>query len=323
MAPDEPDRDDDAPPGAAAGANPTGSDGTDGTERTGGSERTDATDGTDGGERTDATDGARPPSELRAKDLVGRSREELEAELDPATMAELASWFARPSGVEVRAREVPAEVRAGSATGVELDEFERIGAAMGMLDEDQSAQRAAALAAIEPRMMALLVRHERAADAIVPARVAIKEIVDETIVPASVRAMLVGEGEEPPSIGEPRQVEIPRDIEALLERDNAPQAVLRDLNRPVEEFELRMEPAFPPPPADEDMTHALRDALRWRPEPLPEREPLPDLRQEWRSIHRQPWPELVAAAKEVRQAELAAADAQMQADAEAGIVWRF
>lgn len=276
----------------------------------------------DADDRAGAADGA-PGGELRAKDLIGKSREELEAELDPATMAELASWFTRPSGVVTRAREVPDEVRAGASVGRDLDEFERIGAAMGLLDEDRSAMQAAALAAVDPAMLDLFDRHTRAADAILPGRPEVEPTIDESIVPATVRALIVAEGEEQPAIGEPRLVEIPRDIEALLERDNAPQAVLRDLARPVEEFELRLEPAFPPPPADEDMTHAIRDALRWRPEPVPPREPLLDVRAEWRPFHRRPWPELVASAKAARQAEMEAADAQMAADAAAGIVWRW
>jgi hypothetical protein len=267
--------------------------------------------------------GDEPASELRAKDLVGMRREELEAELDPATMAELASWFARPNGLVTRAREVPDEVRAGAVSGKALDDFERLGAAMGVLDDDRSEVRAAAIAAVDPTMVELLDRHTRAADAILPARPEVEPTIDETIVPAAVRALIVAEGEEQPSLGEPRLVQIPPDIEALLERDNAPQAVLRDLARPVEEFELRLEPAFPPPPADEDMSHALRDALRWRPELVPARVPPLDLRAEWRPLHRQPWPDLVKAAKAVRQAEIEAADAQMAADAADGIVWRW
>lgn len=293
MAPDEPDRPDDAPV-----------------------ERADEAGAADG----DAP-AARSASDLRAKDLIGRTREELEQELDPATMAELASWFSRPDAMEVRARQVPDEVRAG-VDQHDLDDFDRLAQQLGFVDEDRSTTLAAALAAVQPAMLELFDRHERNAARILPARAELATHVDETIVPAEVRALLVEEGEALPGL-EPRHTEIPRDIEALLERDNAPQAVLRDLARPVEEFELRLEPAFPPPPAEEDLTHAIRDALRWRPEKVPPREAVPDVRAAWADFHRQPWPELIAAAKAIRAAEAEEADRQLQADAEAGRLWRF
>lgn len=261
-----------------------------------------------------------PTSELRAKDLIGRSRQELEAELDPATLAELASWFIRPSMVEVLAREVPPEVTAGAGAR-QLDDFERLGVALGDLEADRTEQRHKAAAAVEPRMVALLERHERAVDIIVPART-FQSVIDETLFPASVLALVPNE-DTPLAVDEPRLVEIPPDILQLLESDNAPQAVLRDLNRPVEDFERRMEPVFPPPPPEEDMTFAIRDALRWRPEKMPPPVRVPDVRAEWRVVNRQPWAEQVALARAARAAQVAEADAQAEADAANGIVWRF
>lgn len=303
MATDEPDPPDDAPPTTPGADEPA--------------EPSEPAD--------DAGDGAgdAPPSlsNLRVKDMVNRSREELEAELDPATMAELASWFGRPNLSEAREREVPEELRARAAN--DLDQFERLGAALGALEEeDRSDVQARAMAAVQPRMLELFDRHHRAADTIRPARPELQPTIDETLVPASVRAMLPTDDDQP-KIGEPREIEIPRDIANLLEHDNAPQAVLRDLNRPVEEFERRLEPAFPPTPPEQDMTFAIRDALRWRPEPVPVIEPLMVIRREWRPFLTQPWAEVVAAAIAARKAEVAEADRIMQAEAEAGIVYRW
>ena len=112
-------------------------------------------------------------------------------------------------------------------------------------------------------------------------------------------------------------------IDTLLDRDNAPQAVLRDLNRPVEDFERRLEPAFPPPTADEDMTFAVRDALRWRPEPLPVLDKPLDLRVEWKRYHATPWADLVAQAKAAQDADRKVADEQAAADAAEGLVYRW
>lgn len=304
MAPDDPP---DPPPGSSPAAD--------------GVADAAADDATDDVAEADADAPAdEPTSELRAKDLIGRSRQELEAELDPATLAELASWFIRPSMVEVLAREVPAEVTAGAGVR-QLDDFERLGVALGDLEADRTEQRLKAAASVEPRMVALLERHERAVDLIVPVRT-FESVIDETLFPASVLALVPNE-DTPLAVDEPRLVEIPPDILQLLESDNAPQAVLRDLNRPVEDFERRMEPVFPPPPPEQDMTFAIRDALRWRPEKMPPPVRVPDVRAEWRAVNRQPWAEQVAVARAARAAQIAEADAQAEADAANGIVWRF
>ncbi|HVV85971.1 MAG TPA: hypothetical protein VHE35_23085 [Kofleriaceae bacterium] len=269
--------------------------------------------------------GGRAPSDLRVKDLVGKSRDELEQELDPATLAELASWFARPNILDVKAREVPDEVTAGRAR--DLDDFEKLALALGAGADQYTPEdiRARAMQAVDPTMIDILDRHTRAAEGLLRARPEPpRQVVDETIVPASVRALAPrGDDDEGGISFEPRQYGIARDIEALLERDNAPQAVLRDLNRPVEEFERRLEPAFPPPPAEEDMTFAIRDALRWRPEKVPPREVIPDVAATWRSLVLGSWSQLVAEAKAVRAAEIAESDRQTQADAERGIIWRW
>lgn len=277
----------------------------------------------DGLDDAGATPTAAPAAELRAKDLLGRSTEELATALDPATMAELASWFLRPSMSEA-ARVHPAAGNAGldARSATEFDDFERIGAAMGVLEEDRTAARNAAMAAVQPAMLELCDRHMRAAARILPVRPAPTAVIDETILPRSVLALLP-DGDEPPPIAEPRLIERSRDIDQLLEQDNAPQAVLRDLNRPVEDFERRMEPAYPPPTPEEDMTFAIRDALRWRPEPVPYIARPPNFRVDWRPILTGRWDELAAEAKATRKAEIEAADAAAQADAENGVVWRF
>lgn len=279
-----------------------------------------AHDGEDADSPADADE--RPShDELRVKDLVGRSREELEEQLDPATMAELASWFLRPSMSEQRERAVPDDVQRGP-DAAQLDAFQRLAEMLGETDDIDLAVRERALAAIDPRMCQLLERHEQAADRVLPVRVEPRQVVDETLLPARVRALLVADGEELPALGEPRTLQPSPDVADFL-KDNAPQAVLRDLNRPVQEFERRLEPAFPPPSPEEDTTFAIRDALRWRPEKVPPHERPPDARHAWLSLLRGSWPELVAGAKVIRQAEIQAADEQLQRDAEAGIHWGF
>lgn len=266
-----------------------------------------------------------PEPELRAKDLIGRSTAELQSALDPATMAELASWFLRPSLAEVpRVHAAAANAgMGGGPTAAELDEFERLGAAMGHEEEeDRTALRQAAMRAVAPAMVDLLERHTRAAGAILPVRPEPAQVIDETILPRSLLALLP-HGDEPAAIAEARSYERSRDIDALLDQDNAPQAVLRDLNRPVTDFERRLEPAFPPVPPEHDMTFAIRDALRWRPPPVPYIARPPHLRHELAPFMAARWPDLVAEALRVRKAETAAADAQAEADAANGIIWRF
>lgn len=259
------------------------------------------------GEATDET-AARP--EPRAKDLIGRSREELEEQLDPRTLAELASWFVRPSRVEV---EEAIESRGRFARNDQLDPIAALGMSMGVLDiEESTAQkeaREAAMAAVEPRMVDLLERHERTPERLVKPRPDVKFHVDDTVVPRWIRSLLETDEDGGPRVAEARVLQRSPDIDALLDNDNAPQAVLRDLHRPEETFDRRLEPAFPPPPPEEDMTFAIRDALRWRPEPLPRLERALSPRAEWGDVYTGPWAELVPAARDARQAEADAAAA--------------
>jgi hypothetical protein len=255
-----------------------------------------------------------PPalSDLRAKDLLNRPREDLEAELDPQTMAELASWFLRPSRIEV---EESQQTRGGPgvANQSDVDAFERLAMNLGFgaADDDRAereAARARAMAAVQPEMMALFAGHERRAATILKPRPDIRMWIDPSILPAVLLSMISTEDGQP-AIGEPRVLERSDDITRLLDEDNAPQAVLRDLRRLVEDFERKLEPAFPPPSESEDRTIAIREALRWRPEPIPPREPIPNPREEWRPYRTASWAELVKSAKEIRQQEVDAAAA--------------
>lgn len=253
--------------------------------------------------------GAPTRPELRAKDLIGRTREEVEEQLDPRTMAELASWFSRPSRVEVEeSLEALQRPRLD-----ELDAIAKLGMAMGMMTLEESAAqkeaRANALAAVEPAMIALLERHNHTPERLLQPLPEVALHIDESVVPAWIRAQLSTDDDEGPRIGEPRLLHRSPDIDKLLDDDNAPQAVLRDLHRPEQSFDRTFQPAFPPPPEEEDMTHALRDALRWRPEPLPARERPIDPRDEWRALYTGSWAEMVPAARDLRQAEADAAAA--------------
>lgn len=192
---------------------------------------------TDDSDRND-DDGKEEP---RAKDLFTRPRQELEQGMDAATIAQLASWFDMPNLAAAKEQE--------ELVAQESDE------------ERQRAEivkrREAACAAADPRLLHYLARHERAHVVITPA-FEVKSFVDESIVNAVVRAQLERLAAETPDVNEYEQ---PRDVYDIVHEHNAPQALLRDLFRPITEFNAALESPFEELP-DMDPTRHVREALR-------------------------------------------------------------
>jgi hypothetical protein len=171
---------------------------------------------TDDPERKDEP--AELPDEPRAKDLFTRPRAELEEAMDPATLAQLSSWFEMPNLADVEEAEAVAEMQ--TAEDRELQELYK--------------RRDAACAAADPAFVKHIERHERAELAIAPA-FAPAPIVDETIVNVAVRAQLERQSADEP-VSELREYEAPYDIMDITRKHNAPQAILRDLYRPATDF---------------------------------------------------------------------------------------
>lgn len=201
-----------------------------------------------------------PASDLRAKDLLARAPaqvDELTAAMSPDELADLEKWFQRPSAMVVEQR--LSEAAALLAGGEDVEDVDQI------LDREfQERQKRIALAstAITPAAIALLERHRDHAAALrqpepPPPR------FDPTIL-----KIRVPTEDELATIGEGRSYERDGEIEAALAMA-APQAVLRDLYRPVEVFER----VLAPPPVDDDAEPPIYDAhavvcevMAWRPE---------------------------------------------------------
>lgn len=235
---------------------------------------------------TDDPDPKDGRDEPRAKDLLTRPREELEEAMDPATLAQLASWFDMPNLALVEEAAETAEVE--SAADRELEALRK--------------RKEAACAAADPLFVRHIERHERTRINVMP-EFDLDPIVDERIVNAAVRAQLERQSAEEP-IAELRDYEQPRDIYSILIKHNAPQAILRDLYRPVSEYQARYESPFDELP-ELDATREVREALRER------------LTVEWpestfrlgvtaravgKTILREPWPAHLEAVQELKKA---------------------
>ena len=238
-----------------------------------------------------------PRSDLRARDLLSRSSEELEAieaALDPQQLAELQSWFARPSR-QVVEEEIARTKRVSLGAGLGDEYAEE-------MDADSAARkkRVAELATvITPEMYDCLERHERNAgrfrDLVPPA----------PVLDPSILAITVPTEEQIATIGEPQFYTQPHDIEKDME-DAAPQAVLRDLYRPESEFALQL--VSQTDDEEQVVTDAHREvlaALAFRPERVAVLDSAAEARAahaEFRELIAPPWPEQVAAARAVRDA---------------------
>lgn len=197
-----------------------------------------ATDDSDDNDGTGGTDKDEP----RAKDLLTRPREELEKELDPATLAQLSSWFEMPNLADREEEEAVAE---------EIDSLEREREAMRK-------RREAACAAVDPALVRHIERRERVHPGVMPA-FDLVPFIDDSIVNRAVRAQLERQSAEEP-IADMREYDQPHDVEDIVRKQSAPQAILRDLFRPVAEFGPRYESPFDELP-DMDPCREAREVM--------------------------------------------------------------
>jgi hypothetical protein len=218
-------------------------------------------------------------------------------DLDPAQLAELAAWFALPS------TQVYEEQKARAADeSAEEREW-----------REARERRDAATAAADPAFIDHIFRHDTRPPPFKPLP-RMELIIDERnrIVLDFVRRELdrVEQGEA--AMGEERSYPIPRDIANAITQDNAPQAILRDLFRPVSDYHLRFESPFDELP-DMDPLAAVREALRQKLEiewTTPAMDGLDALRGEFATFLRASWPDLAADAKAWRAAANAESDAE-------------
>ncbi len=208
---------------------------------------------------------------------------------DPALLAELASWFERPSIPIIEEKE-KAAVEAGQES---LEEAEW---------RETRERRDKAASAADPALLERLWARDTAPPPYEPLP-PVDLTVDETIAPRWLLSEL-DRGVTGDPFAPERDFGVPRDIVALVSEDNAPQAILRDLFRPVNDYQKRFESPFDELP-DLDPTSVVREALRehltitW---PKPPMDHLDDLNLELRDILARPWADQVEAAKAVREA---------------------
>jgi hypothetical protein len=160
-------------------------------------------------------------ADLRAVDAINRPAE-VEAALRPDEIAQLEAWFGRPSMTEL--------VETGEAR---LDMWGRL------IDPEAERKRAEAreraAEAIEPAMIALIERHVPAGDRLIQFHASLEVHID----PASFERPLI-------TLNRPDilEVERPEDLVDAM-REATPQALLRDLHRPEEEFSIQYERSEP------------------------------------------------------------------------------
>jgi hypothetical protein len=171
-------------------------------------------------------------ADLRAGDLVGKTAAQLEEELDPATVAQLARWFGLPSFTEL------AEQREESQE--ELETRER-------LEQLE--------AAVDPALVARLRARDHAGDELIRLTGEVTIHVETPI--ERLDASFV---QRFGAIADPREVEIPYQLEDDL-RECTPQALLRDLHRPEETFLAQLELDEEPPPPGPDAMREIREIM--------------------------------------------------------------
>jgi hypothetical protein len=223
----------------------------------------------------DALPDAAAPDETRAKDL------------DPAQLAELASWFDLPSRQVVEER----QARAAEESYEEREWRET------------RERRDAAAAAADPALIAYVSRHETRPPPFKPLP-PVKLTVSDHILMDLVRRELDRFEHEDPLASPERPYSIPNDIQEALSDGNAPQAILRDLYRPETTYELRFESPFDQLP-DLDPVAEVRKALRtplkveWLRRPG---DALDEARSDFRSFLLEDWSVMGPAAKAWRAA---------------------
>lgn len=231
-----------------------------------------------------------PPDEPGTGDAGEAGRDDRRAkDLDAATLAELAAWFELPS-VQV-VEEQQARVAEESA---ESDEW-RVA----------RERREAATAAADPLLIAYVSRHETTPPPFKPLP-PLELKLDESIVLPYVRAQLDRLDQGDLAVMDERPYGVPTDIADAVSRHNAPQAILRDLYRPVSDFSVRFESPFDMDDLPTvDPSAEIREALRTHLTVVwlePAMNTLDDTWRELDEILDRPWDELAAAAKAWREA---------------------
>jgi hypothetical protein len=216
---------------------------------------------------------SRPPAdEPRAGDVArAKSTADLEDKLDPATIAQLASWFALPSFAELEERR--------KAEEPQVDE----------VDEARKERRARIEEVADRQLLANMERWKTAGDPLIhlPPQMEIK-------IGGDIRANITDVTEGMGSLAEPREREMPHWMEEDL-RETAPQAILRDLHRPELDFNLYFEQIEHQPTLSEMrgvVTATLGMSLRIRPDLRPALESVRDAFAEVRHWKAARWDEL-------------------------------
>jgi hypothetical protein len=225
-----------------------------------------------------ATDDDPDPDDRRAKDL------------DPAQLAELAAWFDLPSH-QVFAEQQQRKVEESAEEQEWRENRER---------------RDKACAAVFPEFLQHILRHEAE---IVKPPPAVELIIDDRrmVTQTAVRLELerMERGEE---VQTERSFVIPPDIAGAVAQ-NAPQAILRDLYRPVIEYQRRLESPFDELP-DLNLLREVREVMRTNFKDVEWMEPatkhLHALHREFTQAVAAPWDELVEQAKALHPAAIAA-----------------
>ena len=191
--------------------------------------------------------------EPTAKQLAERGSAGLAEVIDAKTRAELERWFSLPSFTEVVERPKP-----------KLDDDPDVAAILE--------SRKNALAAVDPDLLARIWARNEYHIAVLPPPKPFALYIDPTIARLDHRMI-----DQAATIAEPRQVEIPPQLEDDL-KDCAPQALLRDLHRPEEDYQKAFEWKDPLGELRVDARELVAAAMRVSPKLTPEGSPLNEAR---------------------------------------------
>jgi hypothetical protein len=214
-----------------------------------------------------------PTSDPKVKQLLERAPgQPLEDVVDAATAAELERWFGLPSFQEVAEGAKPA------ASG----------------DPDLLAvreRRDKAIAAVDPAFLSWCLGRTAGNQDLIKFRSTITLRIDPSV--AMFDHVL---DDRDFTMGEPREREVPEDIQDDL-KDSAEQALLRDLHRPVLEFEKMFEVIDMSQRMDvvADVAEAMATPLRLPPLGRSPYHEAADVLAELRSDRERPWPSMFAA----------------------------
>jgi hypothetical protein len=193
---------------------------------------------------------------LRARDVMNRRPEELAAELSPTEVDQLSRWFGLPSFTQLAEDGAPGDGDSGDAVADFDGIFANIPGFYIAPEDIKKTQEARqrALAAVEPAMLDHLERHLGTGDALRIVRPSLEvRVAPERFERRFVTNAAVDVTEVPP----PEWL-----AEAL--RQNVPQALLRDLHRPVYERPIDEGDPFAEPEAPFDPLRDVRAVVATR-----------------------------------------------------------